>query len=66
MYCRAKYPIKAGKILIPKGMEGKIISLTTRVRESFPNLKESETGEMYLVKFEGVEEILVDKSQISI
>ena len=63
---KAKYPIKCGKILVPKDTAGHILNKPTqRILDSFPNI-EFNKGEFLLVRFdfENTEEIIVDKSQI--
>lgn len=50
MKCKAKHPIKIGKVLVPAGTEGDILNEPTpRMLESFPNLKFTPNGSWHLV-----------------
>lgn len=65
MTVRAKYPIKIGAVLVPAQTVGEVLPQPTpRILESFPNLKFTENGQMYLVKFPEVPECLVRKDQV--
>jgi hypothetical protein len=70
MKVRARHPISTGtganKVVIPKFTEGTLVAVTERMKESFPNLKENSTSSYYLVKFDNIPELLVDRSQVEI
>ncbi len=64
----AKYPIRCGKIIIPKGTPGEALDyVTPRMLETFPNLTQGPNGSLLLVKFvyPGTEEILVARSEVT-
>lgn len=62
----AKYPIKIGKILIPKGTEGKTKSLaeSPEIKDFFTEIKEEINGAYCIVSFPGTKDCLVYPSQL--
>jgi hypothetical protein len=60
----AKYPIKVGDTLIPKGEEGRLATLE-EVRDTFPRIGYVEGASYYGVVFRNLKPILVDRSQIN-
>lgn len=53
MKIKAKYPIKVGNVLIPRGEIGTTVKIedAENVRRAFPNLKEKGNSDLYLVQF---------------
>jgi hypothetical protein len=68
MRFRLRYPVKIGKVKLPKGMEGVIVALSNAqtIRDTFPNLTVKDDGTYYIVKFPDIDECLLDKSQIDL
>tara|TARA_R110000772_G_scaffold249530_2_gene363854 strand:+ start:36471 stop:36695 length:225 start_codon:yes stop_codon:yes gene_type:complete len=63
----AKFPIKCGEILIPKGVTGYVLDEpTSRIKESFPDIKFNSESNQILVQFNyrDTKEIIVHKTQI--
>lgn len=61
----AKYPIKIGKILVPKGTVGTIADIE-EIRPHFPNIKCVEGSSQISVKFLDLEPCIVHISQLII
>jgi hypothetical protein len=72
MNIKAKFPIstgdgKGGKIIIPKGATGSIISTSNsiKIKAQFPNLDYKIDGWYYICSFPGfIDEILCDRNQV--
>jgi hypothetical protein len=59
----AKYPIKIGNILVPKGTEGIMASLE-EMQKIFPNIKYSSKSNQIGAKFFDLDPCVVHKSQV--
>lgn len=67
MKIKTKYPIRCGRVLVPKDTTGKVLTeLTDRMKESFPNMNLTNEKGYLLVQFDypGIFEIFVHNSQV--
>jgi hypothetical protein len=66
MIVKLKYPAKVGKVLLPKGTQGKAIGISNspQMREQFPNLSERVDGWFYIVRFPDMDDCLFHKDQL--
>jgi len=63
----AKYPIKIGNTLVPKGTVGFIPNEPSdRIKSTFPNLVPNKDSQQVLVKFPNVDECIVHRTQVII
>jgi len=62
---KAKYPIRIGYILVPKGTPGEILSTPTpRILAAFPNIGKNPNSNQVVVKFPGVAECICHLNQL--
>ena len=59
----AKYPIKIGNVLVPKGAVGEIVDIE-EVRQNFPHISYELNSKQIAVSFLGLKACIVHTSQL--
>ena len=59
----ARYPIKIGEVLVPRGTAGEVADITD-IQKDFPNIKYKNESEQVAVKFLGLKACIVHTSQL--